>query len=218
MIKYILTFLLFKSILLGCSLCAVSSPKTHVTTQLKADKENIKTLKVSWVFANDFVKELLKLYDINLNKNFEENELKLIEDALTSYLERKNFLTKISYDTKINEKSNAFSVKNYKLSYKNQTLAFEYNIDLNYKIYDKNILNINIFDNEGYFFIILEDKNQLFSIPYKINKKTNINDVTYTIDAPTLTLQEEKQEQVVSITEVKEDKKVEIKNEEVIKK
>lgn len=131
MIKYILTFLLFKSILLGCSLCAVSSPKTHVTTQLKADKENIKTLKVSWVFANDFVKELLKLYDINLNKNFEENELKLIEDALTSYLERKNFLTKISYDTKINEKSNAFSVKNYKLSYKNQTLAFEYNIDLN---------------------------------------------------------------------------------------
>ena len=55
---------------------------------------------------------------------------------------RKNFLTKISYDTKINEKSDQFSVKNYKLSYRNQTLSFEYNINLNYKIYDKNILNI----------------------------------------------------------------------------
>ena len=218
MIRFIFTFLIFKSILFGCSLCAVSSPKTHVSTQIKADKENIKTLKVSWVFADDFVKELFKIYDINLNKNFEENELKLIEDALTSYLERKNFLTKISYDTKINEKSDQFSVKSYKLSYKNQTLGFEYNINLNYKIYDKNILNINIFDNEGYFFIILEDKNQLFSIPYKINKKTNINEVTYTIDAPTLTLQEEKQEQIVPVIQVKEEKKIEIKKEEVIKK
>lgn len=218
MIRFIFTFFLFKSILFGCSLCAVSSPKTHVSTQIKADKENIKTLKVSWVFADDFVKELLKIYDINLNKNFEENELKLIEDALVSYLERKNFLTKVSYDTKINEESNAFTIKNYKLSYKNQILSFEYNIDLNYKIYDKNILNIRIFDNEGYFFIVLEDKNQLFNIPYKIDKKTNITEVTYTIDAPTLSSQEEKQEQITPTLPQKEEKKIEVKKEEVTKK
>ena len=114
MIRYFLIFLFLKSLLFGCSLCSVYSPKTHVSTQIKADKENIKTLKVNWVFASEFVKELLQIYDLNLDRNFDEKELKLIETALTDYLKPKNFLTSISYDNKIDEKSLPFEIKNYK--------------------------------------------------------------------------------------------------------
>ena len=215
MIRYFLIFLFLKSLLFGCSLCSVYSPKTHVSTQIKADKENIKTLKVNWVFASEFVKELLKIYDLNLDRDFDEKELKLIDTALTDYLKPKNFLTSISYDNKIDEKSLPFEIKNYKLIYKNSLLSFEYEIDLNYKIYDKNILHLRIFDDEGYFFIIFEDKKQLFNIPYKILKQTNINEVTYTIDAPTLSTQENKIEKVEEPVKIEEKKVEEIKQEEL---
>ena len=116
--------------------------------------------------------------------DYNEKVLKLIEDALIAYLEPKNFLTKISYDKQINGKSNPFEIKNYKMTYKNCVLNFDYNIDLNYKIYDKNILNINIFDNENYFFMIFEEKTQLLNIPYKMTRKVGLNDVSFTINDP----------------------------------
>lgn len=216
MIRYFILFVFLKSILLGCSLCSVYSPKTHVSTQVKADKENIKTLKVIWNFPREFTKELLQIYDLNLDATFDEKELKLIETALVDYLEPKNFLTSISYDNKLNEKSLPFEVKNYKMIFKDVSLSFEYNIDLNYKIYDKNILNIRIFDNEGYFFIIFEDKKQLMNIPYKISKNSTLNEVSYTIDAPILGPQKseiedikepEKKEENQKTNKIQEDKK-----------
>lgn len=220
MIRVILIFLFLKSILFGCSLCSVYTPKTHVSTQIKADNEKIKSLKINWQFAKEFTKELMQIYDLNLNTKFDENELKMIEGALLDYLEPKNFLTKISYDNKINETSDNFVVKDYKLIFKDSILSFEYNIDLNYKIYDKNILNINIFDNQGYFFIIFEDKKQLLHIPYKITKQTNLNDVSFTIDAPTLGVQEEKVvevKQAVVETNEPEEKVVEKENLTLVK-
>ena len=140
MIRYFFIFLLLKSFLFGCSLCSIYSPKTHVTTSIKADKTHIKTLNVSWTFAGEFTKELLQIYDRDLDATFNEKELEQIEIGLIDYLERKHFLTFISYDKQINEKSNPFEIKDYKMSFKNKTLSFEYNIDLYYKIYDKNIL------------------------------------------------------------------------------
>ena len=82
MIRYLFILLFLKGILFGCSLCSIYSPKTHVSTQIKADKEYIKTLKVTWSFPSEFTKELLKIYDLNLDATFDEKELKLIENAL----------------------------------------------------------------------------------------------------------------------------------------
>ncbi len=209
MIRLLLILIFFKGILFGCSLCSIYSPKTHVTTQVKADKEYIKTLKVNWSFAKEFQEELFKIYDLNLNGTFEEKELKLIEQSLIDYIKPKNFLTTISYTNEKNKNSLPFEVKDYKLSYKNSNLSFDYKIDLNYKIYDKNILTIKIFDDLSYFLIVFEDKKQLFNIPYKISKSTDINEVSYTINAPTLTLQE-------NITEVKKEEKIEDKKEEIV--
>lgn len=217
MIRYFLIFILLKSILFGCSLCSIYTPRTHVSTQIKADKEYIKTLKVNWVFANEFTKELLQIYDKNLDSSFDEKELALIQTALIDYLKPKNFITSISYDKQINEKSNAFEIKDYKMSYKNSTLSFEYNIDLNYKIYDKNILYIKIIDDENYFDIVFEDKKQLMYIPYKISKTSNINDVSFLIDAPTLLSNEDNfNEEKASVDVKKVEEKIENKEEKIV--
>lgn len=217
MIRYFLIFILLKSILFGCSLCSIYTPRTHVSTQIKADKEYIKTLKVNWVFANEFTKELLQIYDKNLDSSFDEKELALIQTALIDYLKPKNFITSISYAKQINEKSNAFEIKDYKMSYKNSTLSFEYNIDLNYKIYDKNILYIKIIDDENYFDIVFEDKKQLMYIPYKISKTSNINDVSFLIDAPTLLSNEDNfSEEKTSLDIKKVEEKIENKEEKIV--
>ena len=201
-----LIFILFflKGILFGCALCSVYTPKTHVTTSIKADKTHIKTLDINWVFAAEFTKELLRLYDLDLDAKFNAKELKLIEDALIGYLEPKNFLTTITYaptvennqsepskqeailNENLKQESNKFQVKNYKMVFKDGVLSFDYSIDLNYKIYDKNSLFIHIFDNENYFFIMFDPVKQLLNIPYKVSKITKLNDVIFTIDAPTL--------------------------------
>ena len=129
MIRFLFILLFAKSILFGCALCSVYTPKTHVTTSIKADNTHIKTLSVNWSFAPEFTKELIQLYDLDLDGSFNKKELDLIEDALVSYLEPKNFLTKISYDKQINEESNAFIVKDYKMTYKDTVLSFDYNIN-----------------------------------------------------------------------------------------
>ena len=215
-----LIFILFflKGILFGCALCSVYTPKTHVTTSIKADKTHIKTLDINWSFASEFTKELMQLYDLDLDAKFNAKELKLIEDALIAYLEPKNFLTTITYsptveknqneplkqeailNENIKKESNKFQIKNYKMVYKNGVLSFDYSIDLDYKIYDKNSLFIHIFDNENYFFIIFDEKKQLLNIPYKVSKKTNLNDVTFSIEAPTLSTF--KQEEVLPKVEI----------------
>ncbi len=216
MIKYFLIFLFLKSVLFGCSLCSIYSPKTHVTTQIKADKTHIKTLNVSWTFAGEFTKELMQIYDTNLDASFNEKELSIIQTALLDYLKPKNFLTFISYDKQINQKANSFEIKDYKMNFKNATLSFEYNIDLNYKIYDKNILYIKIIDDENYFDIVFNDKKQLMNIPYKISKITNVNDITFVIDAPDLGIQEEKTEELTTL-KIEEKKDEIITKEEVVK-
>ena len=209
MIKYFIVFLLLKSILFGCSLCSIYKPQTHVTTHVKTDKTHIKTLNVSWTFASEFTKELMQIYDTNLDASFDDVELALIQTALIDYLKPKNFITFISYDKQLYQKSDSFEVKNYKMSFKNKTLGFEYSIDLNYQLYDKNILYIKIQDDENYFDIVFDDKKQLMNIPYKISKTSTINDVTFIIEAPILSVQESKIQNIEETLPIIQEKKIE---------
>ena len=50
----------------------------------------------------------------------------------------------------------------------------------------------------GYFFIIFNPKKQLINIPYHVNQQINLNDVSYTIDAPTLSVQEDKKKEEIT--------------------
>ncbi|RBQ29624.1 nickel/cobalt transporter [Aliarcobacter vitoriensis] len=189
MIRYFILFLVLKSILLGCSLCSTFTPRTHIFTSIKADNENIKSVNIRWEFAKEFGEELLNIYDLNLNKTFDKNELEIIENSLLDYLVPRDFITTIYYDKIENASEIPFEVKDYKMYYKDKLLMFEYNIELEEKIYDKNIFKIRIFDKEGFFFIVFENKNQKFDIPYSVKKNSNISEVSYDIDAPNLSEQ-----------------------------
>lgn len=204
MIRYLILFFLLKSILLGCSLCSVYSPKTHYTVNVKANKTHIENVKIKWEFAEAFTTELLQIYDTNLDASFDDNELILIEDALLAYIEPKNFLTFVSYDTKINEQSNKLNIKKYKFTFKQGVLGFEYEFDLNYKIIDKHQLYIEVYDDEGYFIMIANAKKQLLKIPYKVKKELEYNSVTFTIDAPSLNNQDLKIQKVEKIEKKKD--------------
>ena len=96
MIRLLLILFFVKGVLFGCSLCSIYTPKTHVTTQIKADKTHIKTLDINWSFAGEFTKELMQLYDLDLDGKFNEKELKILEEKakkegkfLSAYLREK---------------------------------------------------------------------------------------------------------------------------------
>jgi len=211
MIRYLILLFLLKSILFGCSLCSVYSPKTHVSTSVKADKKYIKSAKVKWVFAKEFTKELLNLYDTNLDASFDKKELEVIQDALLAYIEPKNYLTHLTYSTKIEEVSRPLNVKKYKFDFKRGILSFEYEFDLNYEIKHNHKLYIEVYDDASYFIMLIDEKRQLFSIPYKIKKDLDYNSVTYTINAPSLAKNDEKtqthEEPLKSASEVRKKEK-----------
>lgn len=186
MIRYLILLIFLKSILFGCSLCSIYSPKTHFSISVKADKEYIRNVKINWTFAPAFTTELLKLYDTNLDGTFEKKELDLIEEALLTYIKPKNYLTFISYDTKINEESRKIEIKKQKFNFKNEVLSFDYEFDLNYKIIDKNKLYIEVYDDESYFIMIANQDRMFLRIPYRIKKELDYNSATFIINAPSL--------------------------------
>ncbi|PWE19753.1 nickel/cobalt transporter [Aliarcobacter skirrowii] len=183
--------IIFPSYLLSCSLCAFMQPKTYVQTKVVVNEDKIDYVDIKWEFEKDFSEELLKVYDLNLDKSFNEKELKLIEDSLMPYLLEKSFLTTISYSNNNSKNSISFKVKDYKMSFENKSriLSFEYRVLLDLKLYDKNYFSIRAFDNEEFFFLILEDKNQSVASNYKFNKTTKIDRVTYLIEASNLQTQ-----------------------------
>lgn len=207
MIRYLLLILIFKGILFGCSLCSVYSPKTHVSISIKADDKLIKNAQVKWVFAKEFTKELLNLYDTNLDATFDEKEIEVIQDALLAYIEPKNYLTHLTYSTKIEEVSRTLDIKKYKFNFNDGILSFDYEFDLNYEIKHNHKLYIEVYDDASYFIMLIDENKQDFSIPYGVKKQMDYNSVTYTINAPSLATSETKEEVKQSVTEVRKKEK-----------
>ncbi|WP_252970756.1 hypothetical protein [Aliarcobacter cryaerophilus] len=98
MIRFLVLFFILKGILFGCALCSVYTPKTNIFTDIKLQNDSIKNIDIKWEFEKEFTDELLLIYDLNLDKSFDEKELKLIEDSLVEYLFSKNFITNIYFD------------------------------------------------------------------------------------------------------------------------
>ena len=207
MIRYLLLILIFKGILFGCSLCSVYSPKTHVSVSIEANDKLIKTAQVKWVFAKEFTKELLNLYDTNLDATFDEKEIEVIQDALLAYIEPKNYLTHLTYSTKIEEVSRTLDIKKYKFNFIDGILSFDYEFDLNYEIKHNHKLYIEVYDDASYFIMLIDENKQNFNIPYELKKEMDYNSVTYTINAPLLATSETKEEVKQSASEVRKKEK-----------
>ena len=186
MIRYFLLLLILKSILFGCSLCSIYSPRTDISIDINANKELIKDAKFKWTFSKEFTEELVKIYDVNLDGIFDEKELGPIKDSLLKYIKPLNYLTFISYSNKIVEESRILEVKENKLFFNKGILSFTYTANLNYKIFDQNELYIRISDESEYFSIFLDEMKQNFTIPYKVVKVFSEDNISYKIDAPEL--------------------------------
>ena len=184
MIRLIILILIFKNILLGCSICSIYSPRTDVSINIISDEKYIKSADFKWVFAKKFTEELMKIYDTNLDGTFSEKELVPIENSLLTYIEAYNYLTFISYSKEVEEESRPLTIKNYKLSFKNSILSFNYSTDLNYKIIDNNKLYIKINDDTEYFIIFLNKNELVFNTPYEHKETILENSVTYTLSLP----------------------------------
>ena len=157
MIRFFFLFLVFKSILFGCSICSIYSPRTDIAIDITANKELIKNAKFKWTFSKEFTEELMRIYDVNLDGTFSKKELGPIKSSLLKYIQPLNYLTFISYSNKIVEESRELDVKEHKFFFQNGILSFEYIANLNYKIFDKNELYIRIYDESGYFSIFLDE-------------------------------------------------------------
>ena len=203
MIKLLVSFFLLQSILFGCSICSIYSPRTEISISINADKEFIKDATFSWNFSKEFTDELLQLYDVNLDGTFDEVELGPIEDSLVTYVEPRNYLTFLSYSDTLEKETRLVDVQNYKLTFKKKLLKFEYVANLNLKIIDKNKLHIKIHDDEGYFIIFLNDVRQTFTMPYNFKKEIKQNSITYTIDAPNMISTEVKKVEIIQQLEEK---------------
>lgn len=186
MIRYLLLLLILKSILLGCSICSIYSPRTDISIDINANKNFIKNATFKWTFSKAFSDELMRIYDVNLDGTFSKRELGPIKDSLLKYIKPLNYLTFISYSNKIVEESRELDVKEHKFSFKNGILSFEYTANLNYEIFDKNELYIRVYDESEYFSIFLDEMKQSFSIPYKVKKVFSEDNISYTINAPNL--------------------------------
>lgn len=186
MIRFLTLLLFIQSILLGCSICSITTPRTDISINITADKTLIKNAHFKWTFSKEFTEELLRLYDTNLDLTFSKQELEPIEESLLTYIEPLNYLTFLSYSNKIEEHSRIINIKSHKISFVNNILSFEYVAKLNYKIIDKNKLYIRLYDDYGYFSIFFDELKQSFTIPYNVRKDFKEDNITYTIDAPSL--------------------------------
>ena len=69
MIRYFLIFILLKSILFACSLCSIYTPRTHVTTQIRAAKEYIKKVAPDIIDKEgDKLNIMLDRKEVQINK------------------------------------------------------------------------------------------------------------------------------------------------------
>ena len=186
MIRLLILSLLLKSILFGCSLCSIYSPRTDIAIDINADKTFIKDAKFTWTFSKIFSDELMRIYDVNLDGTFSKKELEPIKASLLKYIEELNYLTFISYSKEIVEESRDLDVIESTLFFKKGILSFEYTANLNYKIIDKNELYIRIYDESEYFSIFLDEMKQSFTIPYNVKKVYAEDNISYKIDAPEL--------------------------------
>ncbi len=207
MFKYFIILFIFINTLFGCSLCSIYSPKTHIQTIIQADKTYIKKVKIKWTFASEFTKELIKIYDTNLDNILNKEELVFIEDSLISYIKPKNYLTFISYGKEIKEKSDTIQIIHKKIEFKNDILFFSYEFNLDYKIIDKYKLYLEVYDEAGYFIMLFTPKEQFFKLPYRLKKELEVNSVTYTINAPNL---EEKKKEIIKKKDIRQKSKKEV--------
>lgn len=184
MIRFFLGLLFAQSMLFSCALCAYSSPVTHVSLKVNSSNETINSIDFKWEISPSFTQQLIEIYDTNLNKRIDYEELDLIQTALVDYAKPKNFMTYVSYSLDGNSKDFLDnSTAKYKTLMHNDTLFFHYTVDVNLPIQNNYKLHIYLNDDENYFTLLLNKQFLVFKHKVAIQKEVlDKQNVVFTIN------------------------------------
>ncbi|MFA7084022.1 MAG: hypothetical protein WC141_05745 [Arcobacteraceae bacterium] len=184
MFRYFFAFLLTQSILFSCALCVYYSPLTIVSFKVHSTSTTIETIDFKWELSSEFTQQLLEIYDTNLNKKIDKDELELVQNALLDYGEPKNFMTYVSYGKEVS-KNQFLTLKTskYKTKIEQGKLLFYYTAQINAPLKANYKLHIYVNDEEDYF--LMELNKQLLVFKNGVNIHKNIIDkqtVVFTVD------------------------------------
>lgn len=139
-----LYFILITSVY-SCDLCRGVSSFANASTTTYLIDDKISKISVSWSFDAAFSSQILKTYDKNKNKQFDESEVKEIYSVLSKFQDPK-FMTGILINYK-NIKN--LNIQNFYCKNINNSVVIGFDIILDYELRDKTIIDIFFIDQQG---------------------------------------------------------------------
>jgi ABC-type nickel/cobalt efflux system permease component RcnA/ABC-type uncharacterized transport system substrate-binding protein len=157
--KKIVLFLSFAYSLFACTLCSIYAPNAHITTIITSNEKNT-SFNITWEFDKAFV-DTLVVYDENLNNKFDDDEKRLIENALEVYLKQNDYLTYIALQNKDENVSSANIQKIKKPLFGTeldmQKFVFKYSFELPIVLEENKKLTVAYYDSGNNFNFIPKD-------------------------------------------------------------
>ncbi|MEA3352671.1 MAG: hypothetical protein U9Q33_02495 [Campylobacterota bacterium] len=158
-LKIFTSLVLFTSILYGCAMCKADIPIVDVKGYIIPNETNT-TFDITWTFSKEYM-DTLSIYDMNENGKFDQNEQQDIQNTLTGYIKKLNYLTDIIY----NKKEFKFTLNNLSIiqphkesfEFKNGQMYYNYSFTLDFKLQKDHKLYMGFYDKEGNFVFKLKD-------------------------------------------------------------
>lgn len=144
-LKILLLLTLFYTISFSCSLCSTQVPIT-----IKMNKNITKqhtTFNVQWIFDKFFTKQIMQSYPTKYADRF---KLQDVKKSLEKYIDKKNYLTFITYDKNTTYTINKVLKSTLDIKYDRFIYKYSFKIDISQE--QINHLNIK-FEDDGNFFI-----------------------------------------------------------------
>ena len=177
--KVIFLLLFLHSFLFSCEICVLTSPKTEVLISVISNKTHIEKINFTWIVSKEFTLSLNEIYDQNTNSILDKDEIENIYTAFISYVKPKNYLTKIDYykDEKI-ETIQGNKILEDSVFIKNDRLHLTYSIEYKKEIKDLYNLEIEVFDENRYFDLKINNEYSHFN---NFQKETDLSGIIFTI-------------------------------------
>lgn len=164
----------------SCALCALMIPTAHIYLDLETKESNLTSIKIEWIFSQNFTNLTKESYDLNKNSKLEDDELEMINKAFLDYVEKQNFLMSFEFydmpDGKTKKLDGEF--KNPKTKILDDKLVFEFEKDVSLELIQDRVLKVMANDVSGYFkFTFLNVGNENISDDMFVSYNSNLNAV-----------------------------------------
>jgi len=182
LLVYILLTFFISTTSYSCALCQMQIPKVGV--DLTITKFTDKThFDIAWNFHKKFVDQL-SMYDQNENGKLDPKEQDAITDALETYIDKLNYLTKIGYSKRGFNSNKIVKIKPHstKMIFKNGLMSYHFNFDTNFVLQNDHTLSIEFKDEQQNFNFLIKDivlkkyHNKYFIKPLEHYAKITFND------------------------------------------